>query len=371
MRLDVVGRLGSVARLVAPCAAALLVFSTGTYAAASPRTGNPGGCTPLQKVSVEYSRPDGTASSTPSALSTEIDQWMSADGGVRAITKLPPPNWRAGTATDAELSLLGLPPRPRSGPALAAWMNTYGEDRPGDGPAPCVGGPLHGPVVTYGSNSTQGTYLGFQTRNAYSWYGAQGGLTAPWVTQPCPVPMSGATGSAWVGTTNAQGTATEGNIDQAGIDFDDLYFDGGNYKFFVESYPAPPVYYGHEYLNIRPGDSLHITESWSSSNGGDIDATLSDQSNHTTWFLGISGAGNRAGTYSEWITERLPPSTNAPTNDMPDFHTIYWWDANALTQTGTAYSLDSMQYGKYLTHFGTSSDPDTSDMFSQTWASCT
>jgi hypothetical protein len=96
-----------------------LLAAVSASAGASPR-----GCKALQPTAVTYFNLDGSPASGPGPeTATVVHYELAAGDDIREV--VPPASFDPLAATNSQLVLLGLPPRPTDADALAAWLETY------------------------------------------------------------------------------------------------------------------------------------------------------------------------------------------------------------------------------------------------------
>jgi hypothetical protein len=94
-------------------------------------------CQSDQPTAVSYLNMDGTTALAQSSNTATVTHFALAPGDdIEQIT--PPANFTPLTATDAELTLLGLPPHPTDPDALKAWQDMFAGYRGTSAPGMCT-----------------------------------------------------------------------------------------------------------------------------------------------------------------------------------------------------------------------------------------
>jgi hypothetical protein len=95
-------------------------------------------CTPLKQVGIKYLLPDGTYSPVHTDKTADIYLFESADGtGAIFPEEELPEGWSPINATDKELDVFGLPPRPTDPQALADWKADWANVKDSAPPGMC------------------------------------------------------------------------------------------------------------------------------------------------------------------------------------------------------------------------------------------
>ena len=294
-------------------AAGLLLGSRATITAASyltigsgPAANCPDGFTAAQEQS-----------STPISGGGDVDHYVV--NGTEMDVPVAPSTFAPLNATDADLAVFGLPPRPVDSTSLASWTSLMEAWRPTPDAGLCVG-----PNGLTFSSHVNGTWSGkVASASTTTWNTVSG-----WFTQP---------------TFNAAGCSQSSEVSWVGLGGygspdlvqDGTYMEQGPkywafYEYLNSAHQNPPITMSS--VTVHPGNVFDSYVYYQSSTGK-VEFYVQNESNgtnQTVWLTGGSAYYN--GQAADFIDER-------PWTSLPDFGSIPWTNAGEGQLDGSWHNL--------------------------------
>jgi hypothetical protein len=125
----------------------------------------PANCTPDLLLSTQYETPDGQMQSAPISTGAQVLTYDDGQGGTFQTISAPN-GFDPATATDAQLEMYGIAPRPLSGDGLATWNDQYANFQGYMSDYPCDSGVTNG----FTSESSTGNWAGEHVYGPHNTY---------------------------------------------------------------------------------------------------------------------------------------------------------------------------------------------------------
>jgi len=257
-------------------------------------------CTPLPAVRAYGVRSDGSATNPGTPGSGLVQEYSTPQGATLASIAVPD-GFNPANATNAELAVFHIPPRPSDAGALTEWVKDYGHPLyEAASSAPCM-------TDEYAASATSRTNWSGRVAVGSGFTDVSGYWTQPNFVPYC---LHASTRAIWNGL-GGWGSGGTNKILQAGSYTTDL--SGSNINkvsAFVEVYDREAI----QLVNppaIRTGDSVNVRTLYSSSSGGTATWQFSNRTTgvNAAWYE-TGASAYYDGTHANYIDERTTDSSN-------------------------------------------------------------